>query len=100
MQRNSPGRTPRLKFSMMVLPPSSSVTSANAICGGGGTDTGVSWRMAATTMALASIARRVDEIDRRAQMCREHGLRAGNIARENAVGEQLMFPHEPLAAPD
>src|SRR4051794_25909326 len=97
MQRNSPGLTPRFRFSMMVLPPSSSVTSANAICGGKA-DTAISWRRAATTMALASL--RVDEIDRRAKMCREHRLRAGNVAGENAVGEQLMFADEFLAAVD
>ena len=40
-------------------------------------------------MALAS--RRVDEIDRRAQVGRQHRLRAGNVARENPVREQLML---------
>src|SRR5260221_143005 len=98
MQRNSPGRTPRFKFSMMVLPPSTSVASANAICGGAREDTGASWRFAAMAMGSVSAAWRIDEVDGRMQMFRQHRLSAGNVAREHTVGEQLMRTHEFLAA--
>src|SRR5216683_5714564 len=98
MQRNSPGRTPRCKFSMMVLPPSTSVASANAICGVARGDTDASWRFAAMAMTSVSAARGIDEVDGRAQMFRQHGLGAGNVAREHTVGEQLMRAHEFLAA--
>src|ERR1700682_5903825 len=98
MQTNSPGRTPRFKFSMMVLPPSTSVASANAICGLAMGDTNPSWRVAAMAMTSVPAAWRIDEVDGRAQMLRQHDLGAGNVAREDAVGEQLMRAHEFLAA--
>src|SRR5258708_37671397 len=98
MQRKSPGRTPRFRSSMMVLPPSTSVVSANSMCGLAGTDTGASWRFAAMAIASAPVGRRIDEIDRRVQVLRQHRLRARDVAREHAVGEQLMHADEFLAA--
>src|SRR5436190_16459937 len=100
MQRNSPGRTPRLKFSIMVLPPSSSVTSVNAICGVAEVGADASWRIAAMAMMLTPATRWVDVIDRGTQVRLQHRLRARNVARENAIGEQLMFAHESLGAAD
>src|SRR5258708_38388183 len=98
MQRNSPGRTPRFKFSMMVFPPSTSVASANAICGVARGDTGASWRFAAMAMRSVSAAWGIDEGDGRVKMFRQHGLGAGTVARERTIGEQLMRAHEFLAA--
>src|SRR5258707_15683478 len=98
MQRNLPGRTSRLKFSIIVLPPSTSVASANSICGVVGVETGASWRFAAMAIASAPAARRIDEVDRRVQVFPEHRLRAGDVAREHAIGKQLMRANEFLAA--
>src|SRR4051812_13514663 len=97
MQRNSPGLTPRLRFSMMVLPPSCSVTASNATCGLAPPET-ASRRFAALAMVSALVAWGIDEVERRAQMRFQHGLRARNVARQHAVGKQLVAAHEPLAA--
>src|SRR5258708_8418125 len=98
MQRNSPGRTPRFKFSMMVLPPSTNVASANAICGGAREDTGASLRFAAMAMGAVFPAWGIDEVYCRMQMFPQHLLSARNGAREPTVGEQLLRTPEFPAA--
>src|SRR5260370_42244335 len=52
MQRNSPGRTSRLMFSRMVLPPSASVTSENASCERSGQENLAAWLASAGLLMI------------------------------------------------
>src|ERR1700709_918756 len=91
---------------MMVLPPSSRVASVNAICGAVLPATGsrriwafaMVWAFTGACMTSALVAAGIDDVERRAQVCCQHRLRALDVTSDDTIGQQLVRADELLAA--